>query len=315
MFKGNPRVSLVILNWNRKKDTLDCLESISKLRAVSCYPSVIVVDNASNDGSQASIRKSLIRLKKRLNWSFEFLENSQNLGFAAGNNVGIKHAVNHNADFVMVLNNDTLVHKDLLASLLDTMSRDKKAGLVSPKIYFAKGFEFHKERYKKGDLGRVIWYAGGTIDWNNIYGSNRGVDEVDVGQYDDVVETDFATGACMMIRVEVIKQVGMFDEKYFMYFEDADLSMRAKRKDWRVLYDPKAILWHKVSQSSGIGSALNDYFITRNRLLFGARYASVRTRFSLYKESLRLFQNGREWQRRGVVDFYLRKFGRGSWNG
>jgi hypothetical protein len=115
------------------------------------------------------------------------------------------------------------------------------------------------------------------------------------------------------LRSEALKNAGLFEEKYFMYLEDADLSQRLKRKGWEVLYTPKAEIWHKVAQSSGIGSDLNDYFITRNRLLFGMRYAALRTKFALIRESIRLLLTGRKWQKTGIRDFYLGRFGRGSW--
>ena len=136
---------------------------------------------------------------------------------------------------------------------------------------------------------------------------------MDKGQFERVRETDFATGACMLIKRELLEKVGTLDEKYFMYFEDSDLSHRARNAGYEVLYAPPARIWHKVSQSSKVGGDLNDYFIIRNRLLFGMRYAPVRTRLALYRESLRLFWKGRPWQKKGVLDFYLGKFGRGSW--
>ena len=105
----------------------------------------------------------------------------------------------------------------------------------------------------------------------------------------------------------------MYDKRYFAYLEDADLSQRIREAGWKVLYSPNAHLWHKVAQSSGIGSDLNDYFLTRNRMLFGMRYASLRTRFALLRESLRLLVNGRKWQRIGIRDFYFGRLGKGSW--
>lgn len=115
----------------------------------------------------------------------------------------------------------------------------------------------------------------------------------------------------MFIRREVLEEIGFFDERYFLYLEDADFSQRAKRKGWKILYWPRAILWHKVSQSSGIGSQLNDYYITRNRLLFGMTYAGVRAKLALLKESVKLMFVGRKWQRAGVADFYMGRFGHG----
>ena len=306
-------VSIVILNWNRKKDTLDCLESLGKT-IVDFKLETIVVDNASTDGSSTEIRKFLKKMSfKRNNFRSEILKNKDNLGFCEGNNLGIRHALNHGADYILLPNNDTLVDESTFGDLLRVALSRPKAGLLSPKIYFAPGYEFKKDIYKSSDMGRVIWYAGGNIDWDNVYGTNHGVDEVDKGQFERVRETDFATGACMLIKRELLEKVGTLDEKYFMYFEDSDLSHRARNAGYEVLYAPPARIWHKVSQSSKIGGDLNDYFIIRNRLLFGMRYAPVRTRLALYRESLRLFWKGRPWQKKGVLDFYLGKFGRGSW--
>lgn len=301
------KVFIVVLNWNRKDDTIRCLESLEKIQNPNIKIQIIVVDNGSTDGSIEEIKNQKPKIK-----NLNIIENKKNLGFAAGNNTGIKYAMENGVDFVLILNNDTLVDKSLLVHLIKAAEKYKNAGVFSPKIYFAPGFEFRKERYSKKDLGKVIWYAGGIIDWDNVLASNRGVDEVDKGQHDKITEIDFATGACMFVRREVLQEVGLFDERYFMYFEDADLSQRAKRYDWKVLFVPDAKLWHKVAQSSGIGSNLNDYFITRNRLLFGMRYAPLRAKFALFRESLRLLFSGRKWQKRGILDFYLTRFGKGS---
>jgi hypothetical protein len=136
---------------------------------------------------------------------------------------------------------------------------------------------------------------------------------VDKGQYDRQEETDIANGACVLIRRQVVEKVGYLREKYFLYWEDAEYSERARRAGWKVVYTPKTCLWHKVAQSSGIGSDLNDYFLTRNRLDFGLWYASMRTKFALFRESIKLLLKGRKWQKIGIRDFYLGKWGKGSW--
>lgn len=305
-------VSIVILNWNRKKETIECLKSLTQLTATNYQLTTVVVDNGSSDGSVEQIKNSKFK-NKNDGVKLKIIENKENLGFAGGNNVGIKYALDNGADFILLLNNDTIVDKNLIVQLIKAVNQHKDAGVLSPKIYFAPGFEFHKERYKKSEQGKVIWYAGGDIDWANVYGANHGVDEVDHGQYDKVAETDFATGAAMFLRREALKDVGLFDERYFMYLEDADLSMRLKRHGWKVLYAPSAHLWHKVAASSAIGSNLYDYFTTRNRLLFAMRYAGWRAKFALFRESIRFLFTARSWQKRGVIDFYLRRFGKGSW--
>ncbi len=117
----------------------------------------------------------------------------------------------------------------------------------------------------------------------------------------------------MFFRSEVLKKVGLFDKRYFAYLEDADLSQRIKNAGWRVLYTPNAYLWHKVGQALGIGSERNDYYITRNRLLFGIKHSSLRTKFALIRESIKLLLKGRKWQSIGVRDYYLGRFEEGSW--
>ena len=255
----------------------------------------------------------VLKKVKLNNVTYEIVENKKNLGFAEGNNIGIRHSLNHKADYVLILNNDTIVNPDLVLGLYKAAKKYPDAGLISPKIYFAKRYEYHVKQYKKNELGKVIWYAGGDMDWENVYGTNRGVDEVDKGQLNKTVDTDFATGACMFIRRKAIRKTGKFDWRYFMYLEDADLSQRMRKKKWRVLYTPKAHLWHKVAQSSKIGGDLNDYYITRNRLIFGMKYAPIRTRFALYRESLRILLKGRKWQKIGVLDFYMGIRGKGSY--
>ncbi|MDO8452503.1 MAG: glycosyltransferase family 2 protein [bacterium] len=298
------KVAVVILNWNRKSDTLECLQSVLTLDASRYTLIPIVVDNNSNDGSVQAFEnlKNIVIVKNR-----------DNLGYTGGNNSGIKKALELGADFVMVLNNDTVLDKNLVVELLKGAEEHPEAGIFTPKIYFAKGFEFHKDKYKESELGKVIWAAGGKIDWDNVFGNNRGVDEVDNGQFEKSGEVDFGTGACLFVRKEVFDKIGMFNDRYFMYYEDTDFCMRAGQAGFKTVYVPRAILWHKVAQSSGIGSGLNDYFISRNRMLFGTLYASFRTRFALLRESLKLILFGREWQKKGVVDFYLGIFGKGSW--
>jgi len=302
-----PQVFILILSFNRREDTIATLESIQKLKVKDFRLTAVVVDNASKDGSAEALKN--FRME---NGAFRLIVNKKNLGFAEGNNVGLRWCLKNGADFIAVLNDDTIVSENLIAELLEVFGKYPEAGIIAPKIYFAKGFEF-KKGYKPDELGKVIWYAGGDIDWKNVYGTNHGVDAVDKGQFDKVAETDFAAGCCLFVKREVLKEIGLFDKRYFAYLEDADLSQRAKRAGWKVLYAPPAHLWHKVSQSSGIGSELNDYFITRNRMLFGLTYVPLRTKIALIRESLRLLRNGRKWQKIAIRDFYLGRFEKGSW--
>ncbi|MBI2594623.1 glycosyltransferase family 2 protein [Candidatus Curtissbacteria bacterium] len=293
------KIAIVVLNYNGLADTLECLESLKKLKKDGFEIITIVVDNNSQDGSPGTFSK----LRRIV-----FIKNNQNLGYSGGNNVGIKLALRRGADYILILNNDTLVDQDLLVNLTRAT---KYADIICPKIYFAPGFEFHKDRYPKSDQGRVIWYAGGRIDWQNILGIHFGVDKVDHRQFSKRKEIDLATGACFLAKRKVFEKIGFFDEKYFLYLEDMDFCVRAKKAGFKILFEPKAVLWHKnASSAGGSGSPLQDYYITRNRLLFAFKYASIRTKLAVFRQTLS--QIGNSTKRQAFLDFLKGKFGPGS---
>jgi len=302
------KVSLIILNWNARSMTQEELENVAQLDTRGLDTTCVVVDNGSTDDSLEKLSSYNLP-----NMNYKFIETNENLGYAGGNNIGLKYSFKERFDYTILLNNDVILPKDILIKLVGIAQKDQKIGLLAPKMYFAKGYEFHKDRYKENELGKVIWYAGGFIDWNNVYSDHRGVDEVDYGQYNKEEVVDVANGACLLIRNKVIADIGYLKDRYFMYWEDADYCLRAKNAGWKVVYTPKTELWHKVAQSSGIGSSLNDYFLTRNRLDFGLRCAPLKTKFALIRESVKLLLKGRQWQKIGVTDFYLGRRGKGSW--
>ena len=298
------KISIVIINYNGEKDTLDCLDSLKKIKSEGFEFCTVVVDNYPENRIKAPEKDY-----KDINLKIIF--NPLNSGFSGGNNVGIKHALKNDADYVLLLNNDTLVKEDFLQELFDFAETTPEAGLIVPKIYFAKGFEFHKNRYKDSELGKVFWYGGGKMDWKNVIGHHRGVDEVDRGQFDKIEQTDFASGCCVLIRSEVFDKIGLLDEKYFLYYEDSDYSEKVKRAGYKIYYLPTSVIWHKNAGSTGgSGSKLQDYYITRNRLLFGNRYAPIRSKLALNREGLSLIFQGREWQKKGAMDYYLGKLGK-----
>jgi GT2 family glycosyltransferase len=300
------KIFVSILNFNGEKDTIECLRSLSNLRRSSFELRIIVIDNASS-------RRIILDKDLTSKIDIKLIKNQTNLGFSGGHNIAIKYALENGADYILILNNDTYVDKDFLTNLLKVGESDDSVGILVPKIYFAPGFEFHKNRYAKKEIGKVLWYAGGEIDWANIIGHHRGVDEVDRGQFDKIQETELATGCCMLIKRKVFEKVGNFDDKYFLYYEDTNLTMRAEKNNFRIIYVPESVIWHKNAESSGgSGSTLQDYYITRNRLLFGFRFAPIGSKLALLRESMRLLFSGRKWQRRGVLDYYLRNFGKGS---
>lgn len=270
------KISTIILNFNGMNETLECLQSVNSASRKNIDLEVVVVDNNSQDDSKKSLRK----IK-----GIKFIENTQNLGFSGGMNTGIKYALGNGATHIVLLNNDTIVSQNLFVNLF---SASEKAHIVAPKIYFAKGFEFHKDRYQKSELGKVIWYAGGQIDWQNVIGKHIGVDEVDGGQFEKQKEIDFATGCCLLVKREVFEKIGFLDEKYFLYLEDMDFSVRAKKAGFKITFDPKSILWHKnASSAGGSGSPLQEYYFTRNRLIFAFKYAPIRTKLAILKHTVK----------------------------
>jgi len=213
----------------------------------------------------------------------------------------------------MILNNDTKIDPGLAQNLAKEFN-SKKVGMAVPKIYFYPGFEFHQDRYQKTDQGKVIWYAGGRIDFKNVLGVHDNVDEVDSGKFNKKKNVTFASGCCFLISRQILDKVGLFDDRYFLYLEDADLSQKVIRAGYKIVYQPKAKLWHKNAESTGgSGSGLQDYYFTRNQLIFGFRYAPFRAKLALMRQALRLIVFGRKWQKRGVIDFFTHKLGRGSY--
>lgn len=302
------KVFISVINYNSRENTLACLESLGKVHVSGFDLEIIVIDNASKE-------PFTLDTKDYPNLAIHFIKSEKNLGFAGGHNLGISYALKNDADYIIILNNDTYVKATFIDELLSVAKIDEKIAVISPKIYFAPGFEFHKDRYKKEDRGRVFWYAGGILDWNNLIGRHRGVDEVDHGQHDTDQETDFATGCCMLLRIDALKKAKLLDDRYFLYYEDSDLQERIKRLGYKVYYAPRSVIWHKNAGSSGgSGSALHDYYISRNRLLFGYLYAPLKTKFALLRESIKLILKGRKWQKIGVRDFYLGRFGKGSFD-
>lgn len=298
------KIFINTLNFNNPDITLKFLNSLKNINKEGLDLHVIIVDNSTKE--KLKIKESDF---KDLN--LKIIKPLENTGFAAGNNIAIKQSLKEGADYILIINNDVILDRNLLLEMIKKAESDSFIEIVVPKIYFAKGREFHKKRYQKKELGKVIWYAGGKIDWKNMIVSHKGVDEVDKGQFNNSLETDFATGCCMLVKSEVFKKVGFFDEKYFLYYEDADFSQRVKKAGYKIIYEPKAILWHENAGSvGGSGSDLQDYFLSRNRMLFGFKYAPFRTKLALIRESLGILLTGRPSQKDGVRDYYLRRFGK-----
>jgi len=302
------KIAIVVLNWNQPKLTIDTINSVLKIKSSNFKYKLYLVDNNSSDNSF-----SLFQNEFATNPKIEIIQTGSNLGYV-GNNIGIKKALKQKYDFILLLNNDVLVDPDFLEELLK--GANLGYNLVGPKIYFAPGYEYHPDWYSPKEIGNVIWSAGGQIDWNNIYGSNIGVDQVDKGQLDSINDkVDFLTGCCLLIKSNVFKKVGLLNEKYFMYLEDMEFCHRAKNENIKMAYIFKSKIWHVNSGSSKSGGDLHDYFITRNRLIFGFKYARLKTKLALVKESILqlISSKSSKWKKRGIIDFYIKKYHKGSW--
>lgn len=245
-------VYAIILNFNGKQFLLETLASVAQIN----YPNLkrIVVDNGSTDGSQAAVRAHYPNVL--------LLENGENLGFGEGNNVGMRYALQHGAEWVLLLNNDIVVAPDLLEQMMNVAATDAAIGILGPKIYYH-------------DRPNTIWFAGARINYWAGLTAHRGIREIDRGQYDRVEDSDYITGCTMLIRREAIARVGMFDPIYFpAYSEDADLSVRVKRAGYRLVFVPQAKVWHKVSSSSGGGmTPFKTKLKVQHSLIFFKRYA------------------------------------------
>jgi hypothetical protein len=247
-------VVVVVLSWNRRVDTLACLRSLAAVSEPELQ--TIVVDNASIDGTVEAVRAEFPAV--------ELIVNDANLGFAEGNNVGIRRALEAGAEWVLILNNDVEVEPGFLVPLLEEASRRPGVGALSPLILF-------------GPPSETIWFAGARYDPRKGYnGRQRGYGEVADARFEEVWETDRICGAAMLVPRAVLEKVGGFDSELFAYYEDTDWSLRARAAGYGLYVVPAGRIWHKVSRSSGgESSPATLYYGTRNALAVSERAAPL----------------------------------------
>lgn len=208
---------------------------------------------------------------------------ASNLGYSFSVNTGLKKAIKEGFNYFCIVNSDVYFKKDFVRQVL-LFLKNHPNSIVGGKIYYAPGFEYHKNRYQKKDLGKILWYAGGFYDWKNVFVVHRGVDKVDKGEYEKTEKTEFISGCLMAFDKGVIDKVGFWDEGYFLYFEDADFCFRAKKKNIPLYYHPKIIIWHKNAQSTGgSGSKIHQKYQSKGRLRFGLKFASFKVKLHLLK--------------------------------
>ena len=239
-------LSIITINYNGLKDTCELIDTLPLNDKII---EVIVVDNASTQDEATEIERRYPQVK--------VIRNDKNLGFAGGNNLGIQAA---HGKYLFFINNDAILPQPSALSLLITrLESSDQIGMVCPKIRFTWGKQ-------------LIQYAGYTpLSKITLRNKSIGFGEQDNGQYDTPHPTPYAHGAAMMVKREVIEQVGMMPECYFLYYEELDWSMMIRRTGYEIWYEPACTVFHKESQTTGQQSPLKTYYIIRNRLLFAQR--------------------------------------------
>lgn len=249
-----PLVYVVVLNWNQPRYTLDCLHSLDAVTYPRCR--VLVVDNASTDDSVARLRAEAPHV--------DLIETGENLGFAGGNNVGIRRALGAGADYVFLLNNYAILAPDALTTLVETAEARSDAGIVGANIHYYDAPTRISELYTY-----MNWWKGRPY--------YVGHDEEDRGQYTEVREVDCVSGCALLIRRATVEAIGLMATDYFLYSEDMDWCIRAQRAGWRCLAVPQAVVWHKVSATvagdESAGNVFGEYYRERSRILFMRRHA------------------------------------------
>jgi len=240
------KVFIVILNFNGGKEVSACLQSVQLIKLPSNWQmEVLVVDNASIDNSVQLIESRFQEIR--------IIKNKENLGFAAGNNVGIKLALKQKAQSVLLLNQDTVVEKNFLLSLLAS-----DADIVAPIIKFKR-------------KGKWIYDFGGKINW---WLGRTSHDERAKIKNEKPAKIDYVSGCCMLIKKSVFEKIGLLDEKFFLYFEDADFCLRAKKIGFKIAVEPKSIVLHKLTGTGKRPFGQNLHLLKSN-LLFINRHTPL----------------------------------------
>lgn len=243
-----PLVYIILVNYKGYADTIDCVNSLLKIKYKNYK--IVIVENASSDSKL--LKKDLF-----LNDNAVILYAQENKGFSDGNNIGIKYAMQFNPDYLLLLNNDTVVQSDFLNELVKTAGKHKKAGIVTGKIFYYKNRE-------------DLWYSGGQYNRSNGK-TNQVLYDRSINEEKDIT---FASGCLMLISKECIQKVGLLDDSYFMYSEDADYCCRVYNAGLKIIWNPHSIIYHKVSASAGNNSLFQQYYITRNNFIMTKKYGN-----------------------------------------
>lgn len=256
-----PLVYIIVLNYNGYQDTLECLESLGRVTYGNFR--VAVVDNCSTDGSEKEIRANYP--------GHTFIQTGRNLGYAGGNNAGIRLALEGRADYVCLLNNDTTVTPDFLEPLVNLLEQDRTAGIAGPMVC-----DYYDQDVIQATGSRADLYLG------KFYQLNQGKKKDEVR---GVLEVDYVAGACLLIRSGLIQEIGMVPEEYFLFFEETEWCLKARRAGQKVVCVCESLIHHKGSKSTEKVRGIQEYYMTRNQIIFEKRNADRLqwTAFLLYR--------------------------------
>jgi GT2 family glycosyltransferase len=283
-------ITALIINWNGQSYIKDTLERITGLSLLS---KIIVIENASDDNSAGIISQTFPKI--------QLVSNTQHLSFTECINYGLTEAFNKGSEYIWLLGSDVLVEENSLKNLVEIADKYKDVGMISSKVFV----------YPNKDA--VIYYAGGIMDWYHLMPTHRGQGQIDAGQFEHDVETDFVLPLSTLINSRVIKEVGLLDPAYFSQYDWLDYCYKLKYHSWRLMYSCQSHVWFRNLQEIELPGTITEYFTVRNQLLFGLRYAPFYTKYSLIKNAFHQYFFGHPWQRRAVLDFFTGNFGRGSY--
>ncbi len=295
------KVFIILLNWNNWHETRECLESLNRVTYSNFE--IVVVDNNSRVEEKTefgNFQFSIFNFQTRLIW------NAENLGFAGGNNVGIKYALEHGADYVFLLNNDAIVSPDFLTELVKVAESDSSFGILGSRIY-------------KYSTNEIVFDGGVVSKWLNKAEHTANF-QFSIFNFQTV---DYITGAAMLIKREVIEKIGLMREEYFLYYEDVDWCIRARRAGYNCVVVPESHVWHKVSATNKEGSPSYIYYHARNSLMLAKFNGNIAQKIAAYilglwillKQVIKYFflPSKKVWAKamtRGVIDFFKGKYGK-----
>lgn len=248
------KIFAIIVNYNGWKDTYECVDSLRNLNLT--HLNIVVVDNKSIDGESIE----MLNMKKKAG-EIELILSPVNGGFSHGNNIGIRYALKNEADYIILINNDTIVADDFISPLIEILNRNQNCGAISPRI------NFYYDKNK-------IWYDGGTFNKLICRARHYRFEEYQTTSK-GCLSTNFITGCCIILPAKVINDVGLFDERFFLYGEDTEYSLRLKKAGYELAWDADYVLYHKVSSSTGRFSKRTQYYQIRNNLIIGNMYQNM----------------------------------------